>query len=280
MPRRPNSLDGLSTELPDSRTSNLSEMSTAEIMKAMNDADSSVAEAVRRALPKICEAAEAVSMAINSGGRVFYLGAGTGGRIAVQDAAEVPPTFGFGSGRFHAIIAGGNRALRKAVENAEDDTELAAAELKKRRAGTRDAVVGLTASGRTPFVVSGLKFASTAGCRTICLTSNRGSPITVVADVQIVVETGPEVLAGSTRLKAGTAQKLVLNMLSTFAGIRAGRVIGNRMVGMKPTNEKLRVRAVGIVSDVAQCSSEMAKKALVRHGYDIEKAIEHVRRSP
>lgn len=278
MPKRGTPVKDYATERVDGRTPDVSGMSTLAIMRAMNSGDATVPTAVRRSIRQICRAAEIISSTVNSGGRVFYLGAGTGGRIALQDAAEVPPTFGFSTSTFQAIIAGGLRAGRKALENAEDDTSEAARELKKRGIRGKDAVVGITASGRTPFVLSGLDFAASEGCKTICITSNGNSPVARLTDVAIIVETGPEIIAGSTRLKAGTAQKLVLNMLSTYAGIRAGRVIGNRMVGMKPTNEKLRGRAVSIVADLAGCSRSKAKDTLVRCSYDIRKALDLLRR--
>lgn len=274
MPRRETPVERLSTERADRSTSDFSDMSTLSIMRAINSADASVPAAVSKSMKQICRAAELISSTVNSGGRVFYLGAGTGGRMALQDAAELPPTFGFKPSTFQAIVAGGNAAGKRAIENAEDDKLAAGKELKKRGAESNDIVVGLTASGRTPFVLSGMGYAKSIGCKTVCITSNRNSPVTDNADVAVVVETGPEVIAGSTRLKAGTAQKLVLNMLSTYAGIRAGRVVGNRMVGMKPTNEKLRIRAVTIVADLTGCSREKAKGALVKCGYDIRKAID------
>lgn len=274
------SLDKLETESQSSGAPDLSRMTVYQIMKAMNRADSSVPAAVHRSLRQICEAAEAVSSTVNNGGRVFYIAAGTGGRIAMQDAAELPPTFGFRPEVFQAIIAGGARARAKAIENAEDDEKAAAAVLKRRKAGQRDTVIGITASGRTPFVVSALRYASAAGCRTIGLSSNAGSPITKIVDMPVVIETGPELIAGSTRLKAGTAQKLVLNMISTYAGIRAGKVVGNMMVGMKATNEKLRNRALSIVTELTGASREKARKALVKFDYDISKSVDHLKNSP
>lgn len=278
MPRRHERLGELPTEQPNSRTASLSSMTTLEIMSVINGADATVPAAVGRSLPQICLAAELVSSIVNAGGRVFYVGAGSGGRAALQDAAELPPTFGFAPGRFQVVVAGGIDAGKRAVEDAEDDTHAAPLELTKRKAGEGDAVMGITASGRTPFVISALRHASAAGCRTICLTSNAGMPVTQNVDVCIVVETGPEVIAGSTRMKAGTAQKLVLNMISSYAGIRAGRVIGNRMVGMKPTNKKLRLRAVGIVADITGCSHEKARRTLARLDYNMARAIEQLGR--
>ncbi len=276
MPEKGRSIRKLPTEQAGGTMPDLGSLSVKEIMKAINDADRTVPSAVGKAIPSICAAGDVISSAVNSGRRIFYLGAGTGGRVGAQDAAELPPTYGFSPHTFQAIMAGGSRARQRAVEDAEDDTDAAGVELGKRKAGRGDVVLGITASGRTPFVVGGLKYAASAGCRTVALTSNPGSPVTMVAEISVVVETGPEVIAGSTRMKAGTAQKLVLNMLSTYAGIRAGRVIGNRMVGMKATNEKLRVRAAGIVEDITGCSPATAKRVLKKFDYDIRKSIEHI----
>lgn len=276
MPEKGRSIRKLPTEQAGGTMPDLGSLSVKEIMKAINDADRTVPSAVGKAIPSICAAGDVISSAVNSGRRIFYLGAGTGGRVGAQDAAELPPTYGFSPRTFQAIMAGGSRARQRAVEDAEDDTDAAGVELGKRKAGRGDVVLGITASGRTPFVVGGLKYAASAGCRTVALTSNPGSPVTMVAEISVVVETGPEVIAGSTRMKAGTAQKLVLNMLSTYAGIRAGRVIGNRMVGMKATNEKLRVRAAGIVEDITGCSPATAKRVLKKFDYDIRKSIEHI----
>ena len=273
MVRSASGTKGISTEMPNARTRDLSSMSTEEIMRAINEEDFTVPSAVREALPDVCRAAEAVSAAVNSGNRIFLLGAGTSGKIAALDAAELPPTFGFPRSQFKAIMAGGTKAYLRAVEGAEDSTSDAPERLKRARLSSGDAVIGITASGRTPFVIAGLKYAQTKGSRTICITSNKGSEITRVADITIVVETGAEVITGSTRMKAGTAQKLVLNMISTFAGIRAGRVIGNNMVGMKPSNKKLRLRAVDIVVNVAKCGRAEATRRLEDCDYDIAAAI-------
>ncbi len=248
-------------------------MPVKKIMELMNREDASVAAAVREAIPAISMAAEAVSSAIAGGGRVFYLGAGTSGRVAYQDAAEIVPTFGLSRTTFNTIMAGGRRALTAAVEGAEDDTGAASLVLKKRKLSAKDLVFGITASGRTPFVIGGLVFAKQTGCRRVSLTSNAGSEVTRHSDISIVVRTGPEVITGSTRLKAGTAQKLVLNMISTYAGIRAGRVAGNSMIGMQPTNYKLKKRAVRIVSERAGCTTRKAEEALESSGYSIEKAL-------
>lgn len=247
-------------------------------MALMNREDALVAGAVRKALPEICMAADAVSSAVIDGGRVFYVGAGTSGRIAYQDVAELLPTFGFVPGTFNVIMAGGVRALTEAAEGAEDDSSAASMSLKKHKLTARDIVFGITASGRTPFVIGGLKFARRIGCRTVSLTSNAESAVTTHSDISIVVKTGPEVITGSTRLKAGTAQKLVLNMVSTYAGIRSGRVAGNSMIGMHATNFKLRKRAVAIVSERTGCTAGRAEAALRSEDYSIERAIARLSR--
>jgi N-acetylmuramic acid 6-phosphate etherase len=243
----------------------------------LNNEDMGVPLAVRSALPEICRAAEAASRTFLSGHRIFYIGAGTSGRLALLDVAELWPTFGISGRSFKVIIAGGRKAAYAAVEGAEDDTRAPVAELQKYRLSRDDFVLGITASGRTPFVVSGLKFASRKGAETACLTSNPGSEIARIAAIPIVVRTGPEAILGSTRLKAGTSQKLVLNMISTYVGIRSGRVEGNLMVGMKPTNRKLKARAARIVSAATGCNARKAEETLASTGYDIEKSIEILR---
>ncbi len=263
----------LETEQPNRKTSNISNMTVKRAMMLMNGEDARVAGAVRKALPDICRSAEAVATAIQDNGRVFYIGAGTSGRIAYQDVAELLPTFGFAPGAFNVIMAGGSKALTEAVEGAEDDTAAAARMLRKLRLSPHDVVFGITASGRTPFVIGGLKFAHLTGCVTVSLTSNPGSEVAKHSDISIVVRTGAEVITGSTRLKAGTAQKLVLNMVSTYAGIKSGRVAGNSMIRMLPTNFKLRKRAVAIVSQRAGCTMRKAEAVLESEGYDIEKAL-------
>ncbi len=268
----------LETETSNEMTSAIGDLPVKKVMTLMNTEDALVAGAVRNTIPEICLAAEAVASAVLCGGRAFYVGAGTSGRIAYQDVAELMPTFGFSPGTFIVIMAGGRGALTAAVEGAEDDVAAAATMLKKFRLSKHDVVLGISASGRTPFVLGGLKYARRTGCTTVSLASNAEPAIARYADISIVVRTGAEAITGSTRLKAGTAQKLVLNMISTYAGIKSGRVAGNSMVGMRPTNYKLRRRAATIVSERAGCTLRKAEAALSSEGYDIERALARLNR--
>ena len=232
-----------------------------------------MASAVRRELPKIARAVDAIVLAFRKGGRLFYLGAGTSGRLAVLDAAECPPTFGTSPSMVQAVIAGGKRAMLHAVEGAEDSAANGARDLAKAGLTRRDAVVGIAASGTTPYVLGGLKFARKRGAVTIGLTSNPGSPLARQVQIAIVPKTGPEALAGSTRLKAGTAQKLALNMLSTASMVRLGRVYGNQMICVIATNEKLRRRSTWILEETAGVSASTAAHALRQTRHDLPLAL-------
>ncbi|MBX8644708.1 MAG: N-acetylmuramic acid 6-phosphate etherase [Thermoplasmata archaeon] len=263
----------LDTERPNRKTENLSSLTARMIMEIINDEDSRVAPAVRKAIPRITMAAEIAARTFLSGGRIFYVGAGTSGRIAFIDASELKPTFGIGHNRFVVIMAGGRRAMTAAVEGAEDDTSVPVKELKSAGLSAADFLIGITASGRTPFVLAALRYATSVGSPTACVTCNSGTEAEKIAKIAIVVSTGPEVITGSTRMKAGTAQKMVLNMISTYVGIRSGRVEGNAMVGMQPTNLKLRERAVRIVCKETSCTEAEARRALESTGYRIDRAI-------
>ena len=229
----------------------------------MNQEDAGVARAVARAIPQIAQAVDAIADSLRRGGRLIYAGAGTSGRLATLDAAECPPTFGVPRETVVALIAGGRRALTEAVEGAEDDAAAGARDVRRVRASKRDVVVGLSASGRTPYVLGALQAARRAGARTVAVVCNRGSAAARAAEFAIVAETGPEAIAGSTRLKAGTAQKLILNMLSTGAMIRLGRVYDNWMAGVVPTNRKLRARAVAVLREATGAPEAVARRALV-----------------
>ena len=263
----------LKTEQRNRRSQGLDQKSTLEILRVLNQEDALVASAVRRELPRIARAVDAIVQAFPKGGRLFYLGAGTSGRLAVLDAAECPPTFGTPPTMVQAIIAGGKRAMLHAVEGAEDSAANGARDLAKAKLMRRDVVVGIAASGTTPYVLGGLRFARKRGAVTIGLTSNPGSPLARMAQISIAPNTGPEVIAGSTRLKAGTAQKLVLNMLSTAAMVRLGRVYGNRMICVIATNGKLRRRSAWILEETAGVSASIAAHALRQTRHDLPLAL-------
>ena len=261
------------TEQRNPRTRGLDRKSTIEILRTINREDAQVALAVRRVMPQIGRAVDAIVTAFESGGRLIYVGAGTSGRLAVLDASECPPTFGTPPKMVQAVIAGGDRALRYAVEGAEDSARGGARDLRRVGVTRNDVVVGIAASGRTPYVLGALRLARQRGATTVSLTSNRVSPVARAAQIAITPETGPEAVAGSTRMKAGTAQKLVLNMLSTAAMIRIGRVYENWMVGVALTNQKLRRRAARVLEEATGISASAAGHALRRAGHDLPTAL-------
>ncbi len=263
----------LRTERSNPAAADLDRMSALQIARTINAEDAKVAGAVKKVLPQIARAIDLVANAIGSGGRLIYVGAGTSGRIAALDASECPPTFGTDPKTVQYVIAGGERALGNAVEANEDSRELGVADLKQRKPGKRDVVVGLAASGRTPYTVAALEYARRAGAKTVALTCNRNSPLGAAADVAIVVEVGPEVLAGSSRMKAGTAQKMVLNMLTTGAMARLGHIYGNRMVYVHTKNAKLVERAIGILEELTEASREEAVAALEASGQSVPVAL-------
>jgi N-acetylmuramic acid 6-phosphate etherase len=232
----------------------------------MNREDRLVPLAVAKELAPIARAVDVVAKSIEQGGRLIYVGAGTSGRLAALDAAECPPTFGVPAGLVQAIVAGGSRALTRAAEGVEDSSARGARDLAAKRIGPRDVVVGVSASGSTPYVAGALRFARKHGAKTVLLTSNPHSPARHIAQIIIAPQTGPEVIAGSTRMKAGTAQKLILNMLSTAAMIRLGRVYNNWMVDLTMTNEKLRSRGRRILEEATGASATEAKRALAQSG--------------
>jgi N-acetylmuramic acid 6-phosphate etherase len=240
-------LDSLPTEQPNPRSTDLDTKSSLEIAQIINAEDATVANAVERALPQIARAINWIAEALGNGGRLFYFGAGTSGRLAALDAAECPPTFNTPPSMVQAIIAGGSGALNRALEANEDSESLAIREVKQRRIGERDVVVGIAASGRTPFTIAALTAARRYGAKTIAIACNPDTELERSADLAIVIETGPEVVCGSTRMKAGTAQKMALNMISTGAMVRLGYVYGNLMVNMHRTNSKLAERSVSIL---------------------------------
>lgn len=255
-------LAGLPTEQINSATPDLDAMSSLEIARLMNSEDATVAGAVGRALPQIARAIDVVAGALREGGRLIYIGAGTSGRLGALDASEIPPTFNTNPRTVQYVMAGGARALGSSTEASEDDTRLALAEIKKRKPGKHDVVLGIATSGRTPFTIAALEYAHKRGARAIALTCVRNSPLERAAEFAIVTEVGPEVLAGSSRMKAGTAHKMVLNMVSTGAMARLGYVYKNLMVNVWTKNEKLTQRAVRIIEQATGADHDTAAQAL------------------
>jgi len=256
------SIKHLHTEQRNPASTELDTKSALEIARVINNEDKTVAGAVEKALPQIALAIDATAEAISSGGRLIYVGAGTSGRIAALDASECPPTFNTDPKLVQYVIAGGERALSRATEVSEDSRAMGRRDLAKRRPGKKDVVVGLAASGRTPYTIAAVEYARKKGAKTVAVVANRGSELGRVAEIEIVVEVGPEALAGSTRMKAGTAQKMVLNMLTTGAMARLGYVYGNLMVNVHTRNEKLVERGLGILEQAAGVDRATAAQAL------------------
>jgi N-acetylmuramic acid 6-phosphate etherase len=266
-------LKALKTEQRNPHTRGLDRKSTLEILRVLNAEDARVALAVLRRLPKIARAVDAIVKSFRGGGRLFYVGAGTSGRLAVLDAAECPPTFGTSPKMVQAIIAGGSRAVRGAVEGAEDSAKNGARDLRQAGVKCGDVVVGLAASGTTPYVIGAVQFARKHGAVTVGVTSNSGSPLARAVNIVIAPETGPEAISGSTRLKAGTAQKMVLNLLSTASMVRLGRVYENWMVYVALTNQKLRQRGARILREASGASVSAAEQALRQSQHDLPVAL-------
>jgi N-acetylmuramic acid 6-phosphate etherase len=266
-------LEHLISEERNPNTMEIDLLPTVEVLRVINREDSSVPDAVEKVIAEIARAVDRIVDAFGKGGRLIYLGAGTSGRLGVLDAAECPPTFSVPADMVVGLIAGGDDALSKATEGAEDNAEAGVAALKDIALTRRDVVVGIAVSGRTPYVVGGLTYAKTLGATTVALSCNRDAAIAHVADISILPVVGPEVLTGSTRLKSGTAQKLVLNMLTTASMIRSGKCYQNLMVDLKPTNMKLVARAARIVTQATGCTAEQAQEALTRTANDVKLAI-------
>jgi len=265
--------DPRQTEQRNSASKNLDRMTAIEIVRLMNRADRKVAAAVGRELSAIARAVDAIVAAMRRGGRLFYVGAGSSGRMAVLDAAECPPTFGISRKQVQALIAGGRRAIEHAVEGAEDSARNAVRDLLARGFGSADVAVGITASGTTPYVIGALEYARMRGAVTVAITSNRKMPVAQAARIVIAPNVGPEVLTGSTRLKAGTSQKMVLNMLSTAVMVRLGHVYENLMIDARPTNEKVRRRGVRMLVEATGRSVSAAEDALRQAGHDMRVAL-------
>ncbi|MDX6405017.1 MAG: N-acetylmuramic acid 6-phosphate etherase [Blastocatellia bacterium] len=263
----------LLTEQENPRTAQISSLPTDEILRLISEEDALVAVAVARVLPDIARAVDGIVARLNYGGRLFYIGTGTSGRLGVLDAAECPPTFGVSPELVQGIIAGGYEACYRAVEASEDDASAGVNDLEAREFTKQDALVGIAASGRTPYTVGAVEHARRLGALTIALTSVPRSLITKAAEISIVPVVGPEVIAGSTRMKAGTAQKLILNMLSTAALIRLGYVTGNRMTNVQTRNVKLRARAERILAAEAGLDEDRAKELLDAAGGDLPVAL-------
>ncbi len=261
------------TERRNLRSRGLDLKYTSEILRIINREDACVARVVARQIPAITRAVDTIASALRHGGRLIYVGAGTSGRLAVLDASECPPTFGVPPRLVQGVIAGGRRALTNAVEGAEDDAAQGSRDLQKKKISAKDVVVGLTASGATPYVLGALRHARQRSAATIGVTCNRGAAIERVARISIVVEVGPEVLAGSTRMKAGTAQKMVLNMLSTAAMVRLGHVYDNWMINVALTNKKLRRRGMRLLAEATGASVSEAARAARRAGHDLRVAL-------
>ncbi len=265
--------DVLVTEAVSDRFADLDRKSTLEIVTLINEEDHAVAEAVAKVIPEIAAGVDILVDAFAQGGRLFYVGAGTSGRLGIVDASEIPPTYGTDPEQVQGIIAGGKGAVFRAREGAEDREEAGARDLARRGANATDVVCGLSCSGRTPYVAGALRKARNVGARTLVVYCNPAGTLGELADVAIVPVTGPEVVAGSTRMKAGTAEKMVLNMLTTAAMVRSGRVIGNRMSHMNVSCEKLRYRAIHILMDRLGLSAEAAAARLAAADNDIAKAL-------
>lgn len=261
------------TEQENLKTTNLSSLPVREIIRLMNDEDALVAQAISLVLPGVERAVEGIVSRIRTGGRLFYIGTGTSGRLGVLDAAECPPTFGVSPDLVQAVIAGGYEACYRAVEASEDDADAGGKDLQARGFTKQDVLVGIAASGRTPYTVGAVNHARRCGAFTIAITCVPQSAITEAAEVSIVPVVGPEVVAGSTRLKAGTAQKLVLNMLSTATMVRLGYLSGNRMTNVLPRNSKLRARALRIIMAESGSDEETARAALHKSGDDPRVAL-------
>ncbi len=267
------SLKNMSTETRNQNTMNLDTMSPLELVTTMNREDAKIPEAIQPALPNIAQCVTWAIESIEAGGRIIYMGAGTSGRLGVLDAVECPPTFGVAPEVVVGLIAGGERAFVKAVEGAEDSHELGHDDLVNIHLEKRDIVIGIAASGRTPYVLGGLAYAKEIGCHTVAISCNPGSAIGAAAELAIEVVPGPEVLTGSTRLKAGTCQKLILNMISTATMVSTGKAYQNLMVDVMQTNEKLHVRAQNIVMEATGVDREVAKETIAQANGSAKTAI-------
>jgi N-acetylmuramic acid 6-phosphate etherase len=261
------------TETDNPNTSEIDKVSTLDAVRLINNEDKLVAEAIEKVLPDVAAAIDGIVARLEKGGRLFYIGTGTSGRLGVLDASEIPPTYGVSYDLVQGVIAGGYDALHQATEASEDNKDQGADDLKERGLMSKDAVVGIAASGRTPYTIGAVKYARELGCFTACIVCNPDSKITETAEIAIVPVVGPEAITGSTRMKAGTAQKMILNMISTVAMIRLGYVHGNHMTNMKASNEKLQDRAVRILMDESGLDEAAAAKLMEEAGGDLRVAL-------
>ncbi|MDX1677872.1 N-acetylmuramic acid 6-phosphate etherase [Arsukibacterium sp.] len=266
-------LANMSTEARNPDSAELDKMNSLAIVSLINQADHTVAPAIKACLPQVARAVDAIVAAFSRGGRLIYAGAGTSGRLGILDAAECPPTFSVPAEQVTALIAGGSKAIQQAVEGAEDSPQLAVEALTAINFGPDDVLVGIAASGRTPYVMGALAHGRKLGATTVAISCNANGPVLAAADIAICAEVGPEVLTGSTRMKAGTAQKMLLNMLSTAAMVRSGKVYQNLMVDLHASNQKLEARAVRIVMQATDCDSATANAALLQAGMHAKLAI-------
>lgn len=262
----------MSTTESSSRYDNLEKLSVKTLLQHINKEDATVPAAVKKVIPQMEKLVKVIVQKMTKGGRLFYIGAGTSGRLGVVDASEIPPTYGMPHGKVVGIIAGGDTAIRKAVEHAEDDPHQAWKDLKSHGIGKGDVLIGIAASGRTPYVIGGLRDARMHGITTGCIVCNKGSAVAAHADYPLEIVVGPEFVTGSTRMKAGTAQKLALNMISTATMIRLGRVKGNKMVDMQLTNDKLIDRGTRMIREELKVSTEEASQLLEKYG-SVRKAV-------
>ena len=271
--RKMDDISKLMTEQVNDRSKDIETQSIGEILRYMNDENRKITDAIEQCIPEIEEVTEGVVRAFEKGGRLIYLGAGTSGRLGVLDASECPPTFGVLPDMVVGLIAGGDYALRNAIEGAEDDETIAEEQLRALNLVKEDVVVGISASGRTPYVAAGLAYANKVGCFTGAISNSPDALISKVASVGIEAITGPEVVTGSTRMKAGTAQKIILNMITTTAMIQVGKIFKGYMVDVQPTNQKLKQRATNILAKVTNLPQEDARKVLEDNHFDLKVAI-------
>lgn len=266
-------LSSMITETRNPASVEIDQLPTLEMLRVINQEDQQVALAVSQLLPEITRAVDAIAAAFGKGGRLVYIGAGTSGRLGILDASECPPTYGVSAEQVVGLIAGGHKAILQAVENAEDDAELGAQDLKNIQFCANDVLVGIAASGRTPYVLGAMAHARAVGATVCSISCNPGSPLAQAADISMVAVVGPEIVTGSSRMKAGTAQKLILNMLSTGAMIRTGKVYGNLMVDVEATNAKLVERQKRIVMEATDCERAVAERALAQADNHCKTAI-------
>ena len=267
-----NEFKKITTEGNNNSTKDIDLLSTKEMLLKINDEDLGVANAVREAIDQITKVVDEIVDCFMHDGRLIYMGAGTSGRIGILDSVECPPTYGVSSDMVMCLMAGGDNAFVKAVEGAEDSKTLAVEDLKNINLQPNDIVIGIAASGRTPYVIGGIEYAKEVGAKTACITTSKGSVLASIVDYPIEAVTGQEVISGSTRMKSGTAQKLICNMLSTGSMIKMGKVYGNYMIDVMATNEKLVARSYGIVSEITGCTQEEAKEKIEKYG-TIKKAL-------